>query len=48
LDSELKQWNHGKGFDLVGSHSFTIFFFCSSDGGGGTYEAASIIACSVM
>lgn len=29
----------------IGSYIFTIFFFCSSDGGGGTYEAASIIAC---
>lgn len=37
-------------FGLVwfGSHILTIFFFCSSDGGGGTYEAASIIACSVL
>ena len=27
------------------AYNFSIFFFCSSEGGGGTYDAASIIAC---
>jgi hypothetical protein len=28
------------------AYIFSIFFFCSSEGGGGTYDAASMIACS--
>lgn len=27
------------------AYIFSIFFFCSSEGGGGTYDAASMIAC---